>query len=259
MTKPQGNNAASFAKRFGVTVKALRVYEREGLMAPARLANGYRSYGRAEEERLVAILALKRFGLPLARIHALLHGKKTDLDRVLALQEHALRDAQAQAAESLKLVRAARARLASDGALSADELVKLSKVTLMTDFKWTPELDALSKTIYTPEEIESLKARKFTEPDQQKSMAAWTALFAEGAELRHGDPRAPAARAWFKRWQAEAEKFAPRGSQLYEKAAAFNQSALNNPATRPQMFGDPEVWAFASSVGRLMREDGELG
>jgi predicted site-specific integrase-resolvase len=32
------------AERVGVTTKAIRYYERLGLLAPRRLANGYRSY-----------------------------------------------------------------------------------------------------------------------------------------------------------------------------------------------------------------------
>jgi DNA-binding transcriptional MerR regulator len=58
---------AAVAKRFGVSAKALRVYERMGLIRPARTQSGWRAYGRAEIERLAAIVALKQLGLPLKR------------------------------------------------------------------------------------------------------------------------------------------------------------------------------------------------
>ncbi|MFZ2031098.1 MAG: MerR family transcriptional regulator, partial [Vitreimonas sp.] len=84
--------AAAVAKRFGVSVKALRVYEELGLLKPARTVAGWRIYQQAELERLSAILALKQLGLPLKRIGELLRGKG-DLAAALALQEAALEDA----------------------------------------------------------------------------------------------------------------------------------------------------------------------
>jgi hypothetical protein len=69
----------------------------------------------------------------------------------------------------------------------------------MTDHQWTPELDALSKTIYSAQELAQLKARKLSDIDQQTVAAAWTALFTEGEKLRHGDVRAEAARDWARR------------------------------------------------------------
>ena len=46
--------ATAIAKRFGVSAKALRVYERMGLIRPARTQSGWRSYGQADVERLYA-------------------------------------------------------------------------------------------------------------------------------------------------------------------------------------------------------------
>jgi DNA-binding transcriptional MerR regulator len=101
--------AAAVAKRFGVSVKALRVYEDAGLLKPARTVAGWRIYRQPEIERLSAILALKQLGLPLKRIGELLRGSG-DLAAALALQEAALEDAKAEAEEALRLVRAARAK-----------------------------------------------------------------------------------------------------------------------------------------------------
>lgn len=256
MSPTLDDTAASFAARFGVTVKTLRVWERERLVAPRRTGAGWRIYGAAEAQRVTAILALRRFGLPLGRIAEILKGFDGDLDRVLALQERALADARARTEEALRLVRAARAELAAGRALSADELVTLTEATRMTDKTWTPELDALSRTIYTPEDMETLAARRPGEADAARIAAIWSALFAEGARLRHGDVRAPEARDWAHRWVREAEAFAPRGTPLFEKAARFNQAALSDPVTRPQMFGDPAVWDFAFAVIRAMKADG---
>src|SRR4051812_44378644 len=60
------------ASRFGVSVKALRLYERRGLLTPLRSESGWRTYGPDQIARLHQILALKRLGLPLAGIAQLL-------------------------------------------------------------------------------------------------------------------------------------------------------------------------------------------
>src|ERR1700758_88906 len=78
------------ARRLGVTVKALRLYETRGLVAPTRAANGWRVYGPEAMERLHQVLALKRLALPLQRIGELIAGRVMGLDAVLALQEKAL-------------------------------------------------------------------------------------------------------------------------------------------------------------------------
>src|SRR6185436_3559529 len=95
----------AIARRFGVSAKALRVYERSGLIAPARTVSGWRVYGQAEIERLAAIVALKQLGLPLKRVAAVLAGN-ADLAAALALQEEALKQARAATDEALVLVRA---------------------------------------------------------------------------------------------------------------------------------------------------------
>src|SRR6185436_19993074 len=114
----------AIARRFGVSAKALRVYERTGLIAPARTVSGWRVYGQADIERLAAIVALKQLGLPLKRIATLLSGK-ADLAGALALQEEALNQTQSANEEALALVRTARRRLAQHKALSTDELATL--------------------------------------------------------------------------------------------------------------------------------------
>ncbi len=58
------------SERFGVSIKALRLYEQRGLLTPLRSQAGWRTYGPAQIARLHQILALKRFGLPLARIRS---------------------------------------------------------------------------------------------------------------------------------------------------------------------------------------------
>jgi DNA-binding transcriptional MerR regulator len=67
---------AETAKRFGISIKALRLYEQRGLLKPLRAANGstgaaWRVYGPDQVARLHQILALKRLGLSLEEAKAL--------------------------------------------------------------------------------------------------------------------------------------------------------------------------------------------
>ncbi len=96
--------AAECARRTGLTVRALRLYERLGLIQPARSASGWRLYGRRELVRLNAIVALKSLGLGLAHIAEVLSSSTPALRRVLRLQQEVLQKRCASADQGLKLV-----------------------------------------------------------------------------------------------------------------------------------------------------------
>lgn len=121
------------ARRIGITVRALRVYEQRGLIRPRRTEKGWRLYGADEIARLHEVLALKRLGLSLASIVALLQGKAIDLDRTLTLQSAALSEQRARAERGLALVEAARATLAAGRTLSIEDLIKLAKEANMPE------------------------------------------------------------------------------------------------------------------------------
>lgn len=86
-------SARAFAQLTGVTVKALRHYERRGLLAPHRTEAGYRRYSIHDLQRLEEILALKSLGLPLSHITRVAGG--ADLDALRA-QRARLADARAR-------------------------------------------------------------------------------------------------------------------------------------------------------------------
>jgi DNA-binding transcriptional MerR regulator len=58
-------SAAECASRTGLTVRALRVYEECGLIAPRRSAGGWRMYGPRDLTKLNTIALLKTAGLSL--------------------------------------------------------------------------------------------------------------------------------------------------------------------------------------------------
>src|SRR5437868_3292014 len=79
-----------FSKRAGVTVKALRHYDRLGLLKPRRTDAGYRLYGERDLQRLEQIVALKLLGIPLKQIKAMLERPFDALPEALRLQRMVL-------------------------------------------------------------------------------------------------------------------------------------------------------------------------
>jgi DNA-binding transcriptional MerR regulator len=62
-----------FAKRAGLTTKALRFYEQVGVLpVPARTAAGYRDYDETELARLAFVRAARAAGLTLAEIRTVM-------------------------------------------------------------------------------------------------------------------------------------------------------------------------------------------
>jgi DNA-binding transcriptional MerR regulator len=239
--------AAAVAKRFGVSVKALRVYEDAGLLKPARTVAGWRIYRQPELERLSAIMALKQLGLPLKRIGDLLRGAG-DLAAALALQEAALEDAKAEAEEALALVRAARAKLQGRERLSPDELAKLVRSTAMSEFKWNDKMEALAQKHYTPEQLQELRGRPFTAEDQARVSAAWAAVFADIDALgANPDPTTAKALEIGRRAQALIAEFTQGDPALFKAAGALNREAMTDPALAKQMPGAAH-WQFMGQV-----------
>lgn len=122
---------AETARRFGVSTKALRFYERLGLVQPVRTSTGWRTYGPVQLARLHQVLALKSLGVPLKRIGELLVGRLADLDAVLRLQEATFRSRIAGDMHRLEMVAAVRRKLASREALSIEDLLDLTRETIM--------------------------------------------------------------------------------------------------------------------------------
>ncbi len=61
------------AEATGVDVETIRYYEKSGLLAaPAREANGYRSYGKTHLERLAFVRHCRALDMPLADVMRLL-------------------------------------------------------------------------------------------------------------------------------------------------------------------------------------------
>ncbi|HKQ94040.1 MAG TPA: MerR family transcriptional regulator [Aestuariivirgaceae bacterium] len=104
-------NPSEAARALGVSVKALRLYEKRGLVAPPRTAAGWRVYGPREMEQVAGIAALRSLGIGLAEIGRVLAGGPGRLAIALAEQQSALEEQASQALDRLARVRRMRIEL----------------------------------------------------------------------------------------------------------------------------------------------------
>ena len=90
-------NIAEVERRTGMTRANIRFYEKEGLIAPARGANGYRDYTEADVETLRKVRLLRQLRVSVADIRAVQAGERTlpeTAARQLGVLEQDIREGQ---------------------------------------------------------------------------------------------------------------------------------------------------------------------
>ncbi len=132
MTTPiQHLNPSEAARRLGVSVKALRLYEERGLITPIRTEAGWRTYSREDMARAGVIVALRELGLSLGEVAQVLVGDAMSLDA--ALEAHRTRlDGEISRLEStIGKIDQLRSALDSGDTSVTSELVRLAKPALV--------------------------------------------------------------------------------------------------------------------------------
>jgi DNA-binding transcriptional MerR regulator len=252
---------AETAKRFGISIKALRLYEQHGLLKPLRTANGstgaaWRVYGSDQLARLHRILALRRLGLSLGQIAELLVGENA-LDPILAVQERVLTKDSERITRALTLIRKARIKLAAGDILSIDDLATLTQETAVTKQSTAQELKEILTPFrqkhLTPQEeasLEEIKEWASGQPDDLKeSMKSMTQLLEEAkALMSSGDATTAAALDFARRFRATGRHLkstAPSPlTALRPKLKAMMDDARSDPAVSQKM----EVFAFVEKA-----------
>ena len=257
--------SAEAARRLGVSAKALRLYEAHGLVRAERTAAGWRVYGPDEIRRLHQVIALTSFGFPLSRIAELLAGGLSDLAVFLELHEQVLRQEAKRVDEALRLLAAARARLARQGGLSADELMNLTRETLMPQPTDTQKFAARFETLIAEQDPTGQASRAFDEVKQDAietigdiDKARLQALVEEATRLKEtGDVESEAAKAFVRTMRARTAGIRrPAEAELIRDAYA---KAVADAQAKSAPFPlDPAVFEFFGRVARGMKERGEL-
>lgn len=133
-------NPSEAAKRLGVSVKALRLYEQRGLVVPTRSAAGWRTYGPDEMQRAAGIVALRSLGFSLAQVGRVLKGDVRGMEAALAAHQELLEGRMRQIAGMQEKVQELRGALALGQTPTVEELarlqVPLAEVRVAFDLPW---------------------------------------------------------------------------------------------------------------------------
>jgi len=249
------------AARFGVTVKALRVYEREGLLTPDRTVGRWRAYGPAQIARIHMILVMRELGLSLKGIREVLAGSDLSLSALLTAQQDALEQRRGKIVDAIEYVRAARLRLARGLLLSVDDFIHLSRETIMEDTAMSPEakagLQAHLEANVPGEAFDAFRATwkpELAAADIAMLKAEIDILFAEMKKLAEiGDPNSEAARAAMLRWKAVTAGFSRPTSAVGKGLNKGWDAAVKDEAIAAQLPIDEKVTAYMRDVVANMK------
>jgi MerR family transcriptional regulator, thiopeptide resistance regulator len=175
-----------FAELAGVSVKALRHYERLGLLKTRRTRSGHRRYVQADLERIEAITALKYLGFPLEQIRSILLRPAAELPRAIASRRQALFEADMRIAVTRKAVAVADE--------SADPEAVLHRIVEMVQ---TRVAAAAMRRYYTAEGWQ--RRRQYYEEGPSPE---WRELYGTLSALVGQDPASAPVQAAVDRWLA---------------------------------------------------------
>jgi DNA-binding transcriptional MerR regulator len=256
--KPASLSAAECARRTGLTVRALRVYERHGLIKPTRSGKGWRLYGPSELQRLNIVVTLKTFGMTLTQIHTLLKTSPPPLAHVLQMQLRACRARRDGAQKALELVQAALATIESGQPLALEDLCNLTRSMEMGNHQAiTREL--INKQITPEEERAYMTWMAARPPDELKAMQEYGAgvrvVFRSLQDLREKkcEPAAPEAQSLITEWNALAVRYRLRefmatliewNPAVAQKWLQVGERALSLSMASQEAAPDDGLWAY---------------
>ena len=228
----------------GLTVRTLHHYDEIGLLAPSgRSEAGYRLYADDDLRRLYRIVALRRLGLTLAEIGALLDGDGADPRAIVRAQLERL-DAEARLREQLR-ARLTRLLRALDGANGASPDLFLDAI----------EGTTMVERYSTPEQLRRLEERRATlgREGMRKAEADWVALIGEAEALQAAGaaPADPGAQALAARWIALVEQFTGGDAGIHASLNTMYESEGVERASRGAV--SQELFAWMGEAVALAR------
>ena len=185
-----------FAALAGVTAKALRHYDRLGLLKPQRTSSGYRLYSERDLERLQQIVALKFLGLPLKQIKRQLEQKMPPLSHALRAQRAVLEEKRRLLDHAISSIQDVQDAIASGEPADTAILKRLIEVIEMQSHLET------MKQYYSDEAWAKLKKLRRQNRNKRQSgiSESWRRLFREAESLYGEDPASKKAQDFGARW-----------------------------------------------------------
>ena len=216
------------AKRSGLTIRTLHYYHQIALLVPsARSAAGYRLYSREDVSRLHRIQALRRLGVSLAEIQAVLDRPSSALTPLIAQQLTAL---DRQLAE----ITALRGRL-----LTLHQQLQAGKDPELNDWLTTLEMMTMYDNYFTADELHQLP---FCQPDAARE-AEWREMVTQVQALMAAEVAAEAddAQQLARRWMRCLERDTGGNPQFLAKLNAMHEE---QPAMRELSGITPAIMAY---------------
>jgi DNA-binding transcriptional MerR regulator len=215
---------AAFATLAGVTPRALRYYDRLGLLKPKRSRSGYRVYSERDLETLEEIVALKFIGIPLKEIAAIRRRAKGSFAQVLHAQRETLEARRHTLTRAISAIAAAEAALRSGTAIDAQLFRRIIEVMHMDTQHEESVATYIAKLKTKASHLAAMSAEQRVTLREQ-----WSTLVEDVKAAVDEDPAGPRAQRLLDRWLAFLE-------------------ALTGGATGPEVqtgVGDlrDEIWA----------------
>jgi MerR family transcriptional regulator, thiopeptide resistance regulator len=193
--------------RTGLTERAIRHYERLGLIKPDRSAAGQRLFGADALRALASVRILKRAGFSLGEIEALL-AAKVEAKTLIKAQIESLK-AQAQSVQSsLTLLQGIAREIERGGGADVDVLCRLVEAGehCEQDESWRKIFDKYFSPARQRAWVK-MQERLRAAVDPQEHEKAWWAIAADIRAALPLDPTSAKAQALLDRWNALLEPF----------------------------------------------------
>jgi len=213
------------AARTGATPRALRLYERRGLLRADRTASGRRVFGAEHVILLSQIRMLKSMGLSLDSIAGILRARTLDAGALIELRLASIEAEQARLAALAAQLHAARTAIAS-GPVDAARLCELLSEAAPADFR------QLLDRWFTPSEQRAWRdALGNSGPG-----SSWDQLLArvQAAMAAGVSPASPEGAALAADWQALMHRMADAvGAQQWNRGAALARQVFSAAKAGP--------------------------
>ena len=228
---------AAFAALAGVTSRALRHYDRLGLLKPKRTAAGYRLYAASDLETLEEIVALKFIGIPLKDIPAIRRRSRGLFANALRAQRHTLVARQRTLARAVAAVAAAETALASGTPIDVSLFRQIIEVMQMDTNQEKTIANYIAVLKAKSSHLSGISSEHLTALRQQ-----WLALVSDVTAGLDEDPGSPAAQSLLDRWLSFLEALTGTAALAPGSGDGFQPTSAPRPEVRDEVWARRAEW-----------------
>jgi DNA-binding transcriptional MerR regulator len=228
----------ALAKAAGLTVRTLHHYDAIGLLVPdERSSSGRRLYSAENVRRLYRIVALRRVGLALDEVAAVLD---RDPDLIGAVRAHLARVEQSLELQQRlhRTLTRMMAQLEQHREPTVDQFIQAIEETTMSERYYTPsQLDQLAK-----------RREELGEEGMRRAEREWAALIdrADTERAAGTKPDDPRMLALARQWRALIEQFTGGDEGIGHSLATMYREREPQAASRGMV--DPELMTFVGQA-----------